>query len=358
MKYSVGWLQDGEPRKEQLAVWERNLSAKVPVKQRFQWFYRDNPAGAGRLALLEARDGDDAPAHVVGTAGHGMRLFQAGGSSVRRTLRAALIADVAIDAAHRGAIPAIILTKEMRRFVLREADLAYGFPNRMAAPLVIKVGYRKLGETRRFALAFRHQRLLQPRMSSPVAARAAALLLDAARACLVGARAVAPLASYRLSWPTEVDDRFDRLWREAAPGYRFIGVRDAAFVRWRFLSPAAGPPLRLATMEHRRTGEIAGYAAFERDGTTVHLRDVFAKRDLLPSFLRLLSGAFWLRGASSISIRLLGASALAAALQEVGFRAREDKCTVVCSAGLASGADAEAFSDVDDWYLTDADEDA
>lgn len=353
MAYGVNWVEAAGARDEHLAVWERNLALKVGAQQRFQWFYRDNPAGPGRLAVLEERGDGGVSMGVVGTSGYGVRMVRADGAM----LRAALLGDVAVDKIHRTAIPAILMTKEMRRHVLADYDVAYGFPNHLAAPLVIKLGYRKLGDTRRFALALRHHKHMTSRWSSGLMARGAAVALDVARAGLITARAAAPVVGMRLAWSVDVDGRFDRLWERAAPAYPIIGVRDAAYVRWRFLDRAEGR-MDLAGALARGTNELAGYAAVEWEGHIAHLRDVFAERSALAPFLGLLCGGLMLRGATSISMRLLGAPALVAALTELGFREREDKRTVVCGVGKSSEARAADLYDADHWYLTDADEDA
>jgi hypothetical protein len=354
MAYGVNWVEAAAARGEHLAVWERNLALKVGAQQRFQWFYRDNPAGPGRLAVLEERSDGGVSKGVVGTSGYGVRMVQADGAM----LRAALMGDVAVDKVHRTAIPAILMTKEMRRHVLADFDVAYGFPNHLAAPLVIKLGYKKLGDTRRFALALRHHRHMASQLSSPLAARGAAVALDIARAGLVAARAAVPVVSgLRLVWSVDVDDRFDRLWERAASAYPIIGVRDAAYVRWRFLERAEGR-MDLAGAITPGTGELAGYAAVEWEDHVAHLRDVFAERSALAPFLGLLCGGLMLRGATSISMRVLGAPALVGALTELGFRERDDKRTVVCGVGKSGEPRADALYDANRWYLTDADEDA
>src|SRR6185369_10382875 len=96
MAYTVRWVAPDEAQHVHLDSWNRNLQMKVEPLRRFQWMYRDNPIGAGRLAVLEARDDAGGFQGFVGTAGHGTRAISDGG----RTLRAALLCDVVVDAGH------------------------------------------------------------------------------------------------------------------------------------------------------------------------------------------------------------------------------------------------------------------
>jgi hypothetical protein len=109
---------------------------------------------------------------------------------------------------------------------------------------------------------------------------------------------------------------------------------------------------------HRKSGALAGYAAIQQEGEVSHVRDVFARVKDLPSLLRMLSLSLLARGAHSISLRLLAPPPVIAALEEIGFRERADKRTVVCGVGKPAESIAAQIYDINRWFLTDADEDA
>jgi hypothetical protein len=361
MGYAIALVEASQARDDQLAVWERNLALPVSARRRFDWLYRDNPAGAGRLAVLQDRPGADGAA--VGTAGYGRRGLSVAGAP--RT--AAVLADLAVDRAHRTAMPALMLARELRREVLAHSDVVYAFPNEHAGPLLLRLGYRALGVTRRFALPLRHGRhvtarlrsRLGPRLSRLVG-RAAGFGLDAAHAAIVSARAGAVWRDYRLVFVADaaaaLDARFDRLWEAARGDYPIVGVRDAAFLRWRFVARPEGP-LQLVLLL-ARGGGLRGYAVLDRVTEAVHIRDLFAREADLDPLLRLLSGALARRKAASISLRLCGAPGLVETLLALGFRERSDHRTIIVDAGTASAAAIGRVDAASDWYLTDADEDA
>jgi hypothetical protein len=344
--YSVRWLEAQETTDAHLAVWERNHSSADRARRRFDWLYRDNPAGPGRVAILEAH-APGRPPEAVGLAGIAARAVRLG-SEVRT---AGLMADIAVDRAHRTILPALTLIRELRRAGLERHRLSYGFPNDRVVGIVTRAGCRTLGQTRRFAQVLRHGRYLRESLPAPFAALAGGAL-DLARAALVAGRGVLSSLQHRLEWPTRVDARFDQLWEEAAGAYPAIGVRDAAFVRWRFLERPAGP-LPLAALVRRDSGALDGYAVVAREGTAAQVCDLFARPPLLPLLLSSLAAALARQGAESISMRVCGTPAAAAALEALGFRERADKRTIILdSDGVAAPAQA------DGWYLTDADEDA
>src|SRR6185369_13283734 len=196
-----------------------------------------------------------------------------------------------------------------------------------------------LGHVTRFALALRHERHVKAQIPQPAVAWAAARGLDVARAALIAARAAAPALDHRLVWVNEadVDERFDQLWREAAPSYAIVGVRDRAFVIWRFFRRAEGR-IAVIALEQRKTRKIAGYAAVEQVGDAWHVRDLFAPIGDLSTLLRLLCFELLKRGASSISLRILGPADVMNALASNGFRERADKRTFVCGVGKSAAA--------------------
>jgi hypothetical protein len=349
----VSWVGAADARDEHFASWNRNLSVTVDPLRRFQWMYRDNPSGPGLLAVLEARNGDGAQGGFVGTAGCVMRNFSDDG----RMLRGVLLCDLAVDPEHRVAMSAFTIIREVRRQVLATYDLAYGFPNHLSGPVLVRA-YKEIGHMSRFALLLRHRRHVEAKVAHPALAWGAARALDAARAALVRARALPARIEHRLVELDEagVDERFDQLWREAAPAYGIVGARDRAFIRWRYLRrPDAS--LKVVGLENLRTGAIAGYAVVQSVGDVWHIRDIFARPADFPALLGLLCFQLLAWGATSISLCMLAPPPVAAALKACGFRERPDRRAVVIGVGKDRQTDAASLLDATRWYLTEGDED-
>jgi glycosyltransferase involved in cell wall biosynthesis len=143
----------------------------------------------------------------------------------------------------------------------------------------------------------------------------------------------------------------DRLWERARGTHRVAGVRDAAFVRWRFLeapSPAEVHALR------GDDGALRGWVA------TTRLRSRLVVLDLLAAApedaVALARGALRLAretGCAQVGTRLNPRTTYARALERVGFlRGRSRPFFQVLSRGGLSGLD-----DPREWHLTYGDED-
>src|SRR4051794_2215991 len=119
-----------EARASLIRLWTRNLPVGTAVDDKFRWFYLDSPAGPAEAFLLEPQDGPD-QGRAVGCAGIGQRDFAYRGQPVR----AALLADLAVDKSHRTVLPALTLQRGVQRYTRGAFDLSYGFPNKHAVAI-------------------------------------------------------------------------------------------------------------------------------------------------------------------------------------------------------------------------------
>lgn len=123
-------VRDGDTavdRDAVLAVWRGNLGQDARMAAKYDWFYRDAPAGAPLLQLL-MHAGTASP---VGVCAAGRRQMLRDGD----TLRAGVLVDLAVTPEHRTLGPALILQQGLFAAGQRELDLLYGFPNPKAAPV-------------------------------------------------------------------------------------------------------------------------------------------------------------------------------------------------------------------------------
>jgi len=324
-------------------LWRRNLHipADIDLQERVRWAYRDGPAGAGRVQLLVA--GGPGGEAVVGCAGIVVRQFSVAGRPV--PLQAALLGDLAVDRSHRTLLPALTLVRATRATALEQA-IVYGYPNATSAPVLQRVGYRKLGTLTRWVRVLRHAPYIEREVKRPWLARAAGALLDGAR-LLQAAAARGPLVLEPLD---DVDERLDRMWDEARGPWGVIGRRDAAYLRWRFLHQPGGR-YQLIALSERGTRRVRAYAVLEQIEHAFHLRDFFGVSLLdVGALLDRLVPYCYRRGGVSLSVAFLGAPSVERLLREHHFHAREATRTVVVDGEAAAPPAAE-------WYLTDGDED-
>jgi hypothetical protein len=333
-----------------LRLWGSNLaSAGDDLPAKLDWFYRAAPAGPGRALVLLADDGTGS--RVVGCQGIGFRRVLCGG----RVLRAALVADLAVDAAHRTLMPALVLVRSTRQAATGAADFQYGFPNAKAVGVFRRVGYLPLGTMSRRVRVLRFAPYVARRVGVRLVARLGGALLDGAAAVARAPARLRAAADYRLSFLLGPDARFDALFDEARARHPVVADRGQDFLRWRFF--ARGDGAELAALTRRGDGALRAYAVVTRRDGVGHLCDFLAASDRdLSALLSLLATALRARGCTSASVRFLGAPATDELLERCGFGLRDADRAVV----IDPGGDAELgtlLGDPGNHHLTDADED-
>jgi hypothetical protein len=346
--YRAVLTDPGDGRDDLVRVWTDNLPVRGDVRAKLAWSYLDAPAGKGEALLLR----DDAGA-AVGCAGITVRELW----HRDRPLRAALLADFAIDRAHRTGMPALVLQRATKRHAEGAYDLAYGFPNQNAVAIHRRIGFHELGGMPRYVRVLRHGAYLERKYGNPIATRAAGAVIDAAKLAVRAARALAPSRSAELAWPRDVDARFDRLWEETRGAWGIACRRDAAFLRWRFLRKP-DERARIAALASRRGGALRAYAIVGgTPGDAAHLHDLYGSIEAQDDLLTLLVPALTRDGHTAVSVRFLGDRRIGELLLAHNFSLRDSLRMVIVSEGARCPIDAATLRDRSAWYLTDLDED-
>lgn len=198
-------------------------------------------------------------------------------------------------------------------------------------------------------------------------------LLSAVGAAVLGAHArltaPRPVADSPLVTPLDrFDARFDAFWRRVSPGYRFIGVRDTAFLNWRFCEC---PNRRYEIFAATGRDEVAGYVVVRREeprqgSEGLHrglIVDILVARDDRRTFAALIARAvdhFREQGVELASCTLSQCNGdYLKMLRHNGFRLRTRgiPLTAFESTGPDRAALKAAFRDARDLFLTRADTD-
>ena len=338
-----------------VGLWTRNLHNISDAEAKFHWFYLNGPFGEAVAFLLRCDEGPESDV-AVGCAGLGVRHFSYGGQK----LSAVLQADLAVDQRHRTALPALTLQRTLRRHAQASFDFCYGFPNKHAVALFVRLGFAQLGRMGRWARVLRHapylRRVVPPRPLGPIVPAVGALLDTIIEGKSLPSRMAATL-KHRLAFVHKIDDRFDELWERAHLRYPILMHRSSAFLRWRYLQKP-GEQNFIAALWARRGGKLDGYAIVRRNQNAAELLDLFTAssadaNDLLTLILPALRRA----GFDSVSMSYLGAPELPQLLERHGFALREQQRTVIVDPGTSSPLAKELLCNSDNWYITDGDED-
>ncbi|MDB4962421.1 MAG: hypothetical protein JWP01_2420 [Myxococcales bacterium] len=348
MMYRVRLADVDEARARILPIWAGNLPVRGALEAKLRWFYCDGPHGPGESFVIEPSQTEEA----IGSAGVGVRTMWLHD----RPLRGALLADLAIERAHRSGFPALALVRAVKQHVSGTYDLGYGFPNAKAAAVYQRTGHRELGQMRRYVRVLKTASFLEPRLRVRHVARAIAKVIDHAlvvdtRLRLLRARGL------ELAWLDQFDGRFDDLWNEARTLAPVLCERSAAFLRWRF-SQQPGYQYRIAALIEASTHRMRAYAVVRNAKNGVELTDLFG---VSPTEIDVLLGRLLLalrkEDHASVSFRFLGSRQIREVLARHRFAGRPGTRMVALAVGKGMENQLE-LADPESWYLTDLDEDS
>jgi hypothetical protein len=270
---------------------------------------------------------------------------------------------------YRTLFPALFLQKEIRRIALetnQTHSVLYGFPNPKSLAVVKRVGYQLVGQIVRRARVVRSAGYLSRTLPAWLGTLIGPIIDRFRLAVLMLRGTLEP--RFEFQWLEQSDSRLDNLWQRViannAASSVLIGVRDNAFLKWRF----SDCPLRayrfFAVLSPDGDRAIAGYAvcAFEEGNLLVHdfLYDP-AIRGAAKALWHQLTREAHASGQAGISVEFFGAAAIHHELQTAGFSAREKRpvYAAVCDAVDSSIELTREPINLTElsWYLTCADED-
>jgi hypothetical protein len=218
------------------------------LARKFEWLYRNGPAGPARVWVIRASDGA-----VAGAATVFPRQVRVEG--VAR--RAGLAGDFLIHPGHRVLGPAMSLQRRICADATKDwVEFLYGFPNLTAEGIFLRAGFTPLARRMRWVMPIRTAanflELSGGATWGPVAAPVADQALRFGR--WISGRT--PGIRYRES--SEVDDRFEQIWNHNSRLAKVAIERSATYLRWRYLDAPVGP---FTVIEALSTdGALLGYA--------------------------------------------------------------------------------------------------
>lgn len=309
---------------------------------RFNWFYRTNPAGQAQAYLL-VHSGEG---QAVGTMGIGVRHFSVAGEEAR----GGTLVDFVVSPKHRSAYPALTLQRQGRQLAFESKDFLYGLPDTKAVIICRRLESHVQFDLPRFVRVIRTRFYLERKLPSWLAGAIGAAL-DSIDALLTSYQRLP--RSVQGQWVDEFDARFDRLWERLDKHQTCLGVRDWAFLRWRFTAQP-GHRYRIFAITDARTHELVSYFVCEQGRSALAVKDCLslASANELKRHLLLLCRAARAGGAASLEIQLSPNATWREALSAVRFIQRSQRpfFATLSEAVQVSGKDLH-------WYITQADED-
>jgi len=344
-RYTVRPAQIPRDAHAVLSLWKKAFPAfgNDAGDRKLRTMYHENPAGTGSLFLLYAPGGD-----AVGVMGLGRRAYRLGD----KTIRGCVMADLTVAEEHRSLGPAVVLMRGAVGGSRDDFDLLFGFPNDLSEAVVVRAGYRKLGDMTRYGRPLRSGSYLRTRFRRSYV-RLLAPLLDAA----LWLRDVRRRARYsqigRYREGAAFEGSFDSLWASCSKRPALMAERSVRMLTWYFCELSAGTPWLVSTARAAGSGEVEGYAVWRIQDEVARVADfLWADARVGLALLERVSWTARRRGCTSVTAEFSGASDVAKTLRDAGFHPRETR-PIYHVRGESAMGDVPS-----EWYMTGFDRDA
>ncbi len=347
MRYSVVRADVRKDRPQILSIWERNFT-DVP-RERYTWFYENNPCGEALSWLVT----DQKTNSVVGSTAVFPRSIKLGGKKAL----AGIAADFAVNPEHRSLSAALKLQKAaISECKENNLKLIYGFPNEQSEAVLIRAGYRKLGEVQRLAKLLRTKDKLKKYLPLP-GVNLLSVSLDFILALFSKERNYVKANDFQIELPKGFDKRYDLLWEEAKSQFEVIGERNREYLNWKYVD---NPHKRyhIFSLAEKGGKKILGFVVFYLQDKRCFVADLlyansdFALRCLLTQFILFVRK----EKVDSISISILSPPSLVKSFKALGFHSRKENSKVMIYVDGASPY-LPLVMNKENWFLLEGDRD-
>jgi hypothetical protein len=264
---------------------------------------------------------------------------------------AGCLVDFVVEPEHRSFYPALLLQKKLLRRGKEDHSFVFALPNALAEAILRRAGYWRVGHMVRLVRVLR---------SGPYLARFLPGWLSAILAPVIDHTRIAATllrglenSDYACEWRVRPDADFDALWERAAASQTLMGVRDRAFLTWRFVeSPFYAH--RFFAVVSKADRKLVAYAVCHAHAHALHVADFLVDPTAPGAGKRLwidLSLEAYRRGDRSVSVEFLGQEAVRRELDALGMVTRGERPL------YAAFENRQELSSVSNWYMTNADED-
>jgi hypothetical protein len=330
-------------------LWEDLLARTretTPSPDVLAWRYLANPQGRALAWVLI----DEKTSEIGGFTVVMPRTFLRAGE----TLRGWVGADFSILPKFRALGPALQLRRAAREAIDRgDADVLVSFPNQRMTLIHERAGHQRLGRLARVARPISVAPQVARRASGAVAGIVAPPI-DFARRLSVRLRTRDADVRIAACAVDDLDARFDMLAMSVGQGARIVGLRDAAYLRWRYFGQPGWTGHLLAA---ERAGMLTGYLVLSERGGAMFVEDLLAIDNAAASSLvGAAAEAAAQAGCVSVSFTSLEGGAYLPVLNSLGFHERPEDFTVYAYVPERHTAHEDA-SDPSRWYVTVGDRD-
>ncbi len=313
---------------------------------RFDWLYRRNPAGPGRLWLAF-----DSTNGVVGTAAAFPRVLCVNGTTVLGWV----LGDFCVAESYRTLGPALALQRASLEALGAQPDSwCYDFPGGPMMPVYKRLRVGSVRSMRRFVKLLRVGPVLARYLGAPRLANRIGAAVDLVLAYR-DRPPRSPISVVTSLLDARCGDDFSALAAKVGGRYGFCLLRSAAHLAWRYQD---NPIRRYEILTARLGGELAGYAVFSEDTSEATLVDLFGFPDpeVLGPLVQGVADLARERGCATLTVGLLDSHPWGELLQRLGFSRRETSPIVLLPPSTSTLGWGQ--SDQEALFLTQGDSDS
>ena len=347
--YHVGKIEDDTHLEDVYLLWRSVFGENFKAEAKYDWFYRSNVTSSGRIYLLF----NGAQSSLVGVQGIAPRSWRIAsqGTTVKQS-QVGLLLDIAVDAQHRTLGPALKMIKNALGSEEQNFVIYYAFPNEKSETIFKRIGFKELGQFKRFVKVLRFNKYLQKHVSQPIANIIAAIL-NAGAYLKDWFMLFIVRRTFRGELVTRFDKRFDDLWDDSNRTSDIIANRDAKSLQWYF---GANPIYDTKTFVaiNNADDSYIGYVVFRRtQKNDVIIYDFFSRDSgkMLGVTLLLFVECIRKFDAGSITVGCHVSKQIEQQLKKVGFSCRDSRPIIYKVNNPALAIDLNAI------YLTSYDKD-
>ena len=329
-----------------LRLLESNLP-EAATRGRFEWLYLSNPHGAARVWLATNETGQ-----AVGTSAAFPRKFKVAGDITY----ALVLSDFVVDAAYRSLGPAMALLRSTLAPVTEgSCDFALDHPSESMLAVYRRIGGTELGRQTRYVKLLKASGVLGRRWGTGVRTSVVGTVGDLG--LRIGDRFRASSSGLTVGLHEgDFDDQFGQVGDEIERRRAVYGIRDPAYLNWRFRS---GIRFAHSIVTVRDASRLMGYAVLQTsDDLSMTIVEFICppEQRVEKALLNAVADHGRRCGAERVQASAVAGSAWYSILETHGFSAREQLPGPVVYASKGSQA-SKTLTDVTQWWITDGDRD-
>jgi len=346
MSYSISQANLEKDRSEIDSLWRKNFNSSI--RKRFSWIYENNPSGPATCLLLKDKK------KIVGATTLFPRRILING----KYHNAGIAGDFVMDEGHRVLGPALSL----QRSAISNCDgerfnILYGFPNKKSELVLLRAGYKVLGEILSLTKPLKSYYYLKKHVDLPIITKMLAKAIDFFMEVLSKERYYKANKEYSVETPISFDQRFDTFWQKVSTQFPIIGERTSSYLNWRFMQ-TPHKRYQIFALSEEKSKDVLGYVVYSIAENKSYVDDLLCLD--MGSVLDSLLSEYLLYqrkgGIDSVTIYCLGPQALVNKLKKLGFSVRGKKNKILIYAPTGSECLPYVF-DVGMWYLFSGDND-